>query len=59
MSTKFVIVYGFLGNHLRIGLCSVYAFSFISHASPDRLDFDFEAVATFATVVKAEGRDGV
>ena len=58
-SIKFVTVYRFLGNILRIGLCNVYAFCVNSHASNDRLDIDFEAVANFAAVEKAEGRDGV
>ena len=55
----FVTVYGFLGNLLRIGLCNVYAFCFNSYTSTERLDFDFEAVANFAAVEKAEGKDGV
>ena len=58
-SIKFVTVYGFVGNLLRIGLCIVYAFCFNRHASTDSLDMAFKAVTIFAAVVKAEVRDGV
>ena len=37
----------------------MYVSFFNSHASIDRLDFDLDAAANFAAVVKAEGRKGV
>ena len=52
-------VYGFLENVLRIGLCSLYSSCLNSHALIDRLDFDLDAAAKFAAVVKAVGREGV
>ena len=57
-SITFVVVYGFLGNRVRTGLCNVYESCFKSHDLISCLDFDFAAAASFSNVENAEGLEG-